>query len=856
MKLPSPKIQPKQPQSMDELYATLNPDERAFFDHLDKQLDKVETFYSAREQEATRRFSQLKDQLNALAEHRRIFHEQFPGGQHEWESKVGRVTKNAHVPILAKAVQHLHGRNPFHNHTDDENAGGSGANSANGGNGANGTRRRSPAGMPGASNGNTPSNGGTAYSTAVSSVRQPEGGSNGSNGSGSEGSSGDNDLSGTTAAGSTRVLLGKPKQFDPERYQKYKKELRTAVVEYYRQLELIKNYRILNLTGFRKALKKFEKVTGIHCLDLYTDERIAPCSFSRGEPIDQLLKQTEELFSEHFEHGDFKKARQKLRGQDAHSTHYQTVFRSGTYIGLGLPAAVLAIVQSFHPDVRQQLPQWGALLCMYGGLYLPVLFGMLFELNLDAWVEARINYEFVMELNRPVLDYRSYLEIPAFLFLTLSYCFFFSFYFIHLPTVAPTTWPLAWLVFAVAFFLNPLPIFRRRARYWLLRVLFRVITPGISRVEFIAFFMADELNSLTYSIQNIMFIACCFGKHWPGNVSAVCPIGTTWPYALLATLAPLSRLIQCLKRWYDSRLWIHLINAGKYCSTIIVAWLYMNWRAGGSDKSSAAFAVWVLFACLNSIYTSSWDLVVDWSLLRPGFKGLRPDLAFGWPGFYYFAMVTNVLIRFIWIWYIPDMKRLSKFRSWLFALLEMIRRWQWNFCEYPFTCSSPSVSFRGFTGVLPGRLARSVPADSGSTQNLPPPFTWLSQSYRTSTLDLFHHRPLPHPPTSSTSFLTSQIVSRQSILAMPMRTESRGTSPCRTGARNRTATSTTTSSRPRTATCPSSGSACSGARRRAVAPTRSMWARAVMRGRESMRLLGLEISPRRGIVRRAWRVCR
>lgn len=35
------------------------------------------------------------------------------------------------------------------------------------------------------------------------------------------------------------------------------------------------------------------------------------------------------------------------------------------------------------------------------------------------------------------------------------------------------------------------------------------------------------------------------------------------------------------------------------------------------------------------------------------------------------------------------MKHLSKFRSWLFALLEMIRRWQWNFCEC--TLSPPPV---------------------------------------------------------------------------------------------------------------------------------------------------------------------
>lgn len=44
-------------------------------------------------------------------------------------------------------------------------------------------------------------------------------------------------------------------------------------------------------------------------------------------------------------------------------------------------------------------------------------------------------------------------------------------------------WPAAWLVLVAVFFLNPLPVLRRGTRYWLARVLFRVFTPGYSRVE-------------------------------------------------------------------------------------------------------------------------------------------------------------------------------------------------------------------------------------------------------------------------------------------------------------------------------------------------------------------------------------
>jgi hypothetical protein len=41
--------------------------------------------------------------------------------------------------------------------------------------------------------------------------------------------------------------------------------------------------------------------------------------------------------------------------------------------------------------------------------------------------------------------------------------------------------------------------------------------------------------------------------------------------------------------------------------------------------------------------------------------------------------VTNVLIRFIWVWYIPASASYLRTRSFFFALAEMLRRWQWNF---------------------------------------------------------------------------------------------------------------------------------------------------------------------------------
>jgi hypothetical protein len=71
-------------------------------------------------------------------------------------------------------------------------------------------------------------------------------------------------------------------------------------------------------------------------------------------------------------------------------------------------------------------------------------------------------------------------------------------------------------------------------------------------------------------------------------------------------LPPLARLVQCLKRYKDSNLVIHLINAGKYCSSIITACMFVWWRSHGSPHDHASFGFWIVFATIASIYTSAW----------------------------------------------------------------------------------------------------------------------------------------------------------------------------------------------------------------------------------------------------------
>ncbi|KAI0000208.1 hypothetical protein BJV74DRAFT_822239 [Russula compacta] len=67
------------------------------------------------------------------------------------------------------------------------------------------------------------------------------------------------------AGGSHTHRLAGGAKLNPDEYLQARKQLKRAVTEHYRALEVLNNYREADseYTGFRKALKKFEKATKV-----------------------------------------------------------------------------------------------------------------------------------------------------------------------------------------------------------------------------------------------------------------------------------------------------------------------------------------------------------------------------------------------------------------------------------------------------------------------------------------------------------------------------------------------------------------------------------------------------------------
>ena len=89
-----------------------------------------------------------------------------------------------------------------------------------------------------------------------------------------------------------------------------------------------------------------------------------------------------------------------------------------------------------------------------------------------------------------------------------------------------------------------------------------------------------------------------------------------------------------------------------------------------------------MFGIFTTLYSYAWDLVMDWGLLR---KGLLRERLFYPEWLYYFSIVTNLILRFLWVVplvvrskQLPPIMRDLNFVFFLLAFLECYRRAQWS----------------------------------------------------------------------------------------------------------------------------------------------------------------------------------
>lgn len=477
------------------------------------------------------------------------------------------------------------------------------------------------------------------------------------------------------------------------------KDLQLAFSEFYLSLILLQNYQNLNFTGFRKILKKHDKILETSKGADWRVAHVEVAPFYTCKKITQLISETEALVTTELEGGDRQKAMKRLRVPPlgaAQPAPAWTTFRVGLYCGVFLVLIVTVVITG---AVMIRSSDVWPMVRIYRGGFLLIEFLFLLGINTYGWRQAGVNHVLIFELNpRNNLSHQHLFEIAGLLgvlwCVSLLSCLFYES--ILVPMQAN---PLALYGFFLLFLINPSKTCYYKSRFWLLKLLFRVVTAPFHHVGFADFWLADQLNSLVVVLMDLEYMICFYSLEldWTEHKGlfiktnqSMCNSYSYGVRAVIKCLPAWFRFAQCLRRYRDTkRAFPHLVNAGKYSTSFFVVTFSALYSTHKDSERERNIYLYLYITCLivSSCYTLIWDLKMDWGLFdRNAGENtfLREEIVYPHKAYYYCAIVEDVLLRFAWILTITlttltEFEGIGDILATLLAPLEVFRRFVWNF---------------------------------------------------------------------------------------------------------------------------------------------------------------------------------
>lgn len=198
------------------------------------------------------------------------------------------------------------------------------------------------------------------------------------------------------------------------RSTKQRQVLKRALSEIYLNVVLLQNFQQLNHTGFRKILKKHDKLTrSTHGNKVFKDD-VCASYFWTSKLVTKMLSDSEKMMIQ-LEGGNRTKAMNRLRvpplGEE-HTRSHWTSFFAGLFCGLLILSIIVVcfalnswdIEETYNPHFEPTMRgmRAGLLLCLW-------FFG--FAINTYGWRTAGVNNVLIFEFDPR--DYLNFVELFA-----------------------------------------------------------------------------------------------------------------------------------------------------------------------------------------------------------------------------------------------------------------------------------------------------------------------------------------------------------------------------------------------------------------------------------------------------------
>ncbi|KAK3087846.1 hypothetical protein FSP39_011436 [Pinctada imbricata] len=475
-------------------------------------------------------------------------------------------------------------------------------------------------------------------------------------------------------------------------------DLKLAFSEFYLSLILLQNYQTLNFTGFRKILKKHDKLMQTPRGAEWRQANVETAPFYTNKETDHIIQETEQIVTSNLEGGNRSKAMKRLRVPPLGDRQNPwTTFRVGLFMGFFIVLVVCILIKGFTGSYTTK--ELDPAIHMYRGMFLVILMIFLLGINTYGWRSSGVNHVLIFEIDpRRHLSHQQLLELATFLAVMWAINVL-GFLFADTLGIDRHIFPLILAGFFILYLINPIHVLHHSSRMWLLKILFHIVTAPFHHVGFADFWLADQLNSLTMVLLDFEYMICFYGFEvpWLPNPNVgVCKKNIYGVRAVVSCLPAWFRFAQCLRRYRDTRLaFPHLVNAGKYSTSffnVLFATLYSVQKELNPDDEDSIrqnhvfFYLWIVCAIISSFYTLTWDLKMDWGILDRDAgenKLLREEIVYAYKAYYYFAIVEDTILRFAWGLTVSVGEGVlyehKEALTTVLASLEVFRRFVWNF---------------------------------------------------------------------------------------------------------------------------------------------------------------------------------
>jgi hypothetical protein len=181
-------------------------------------------------------------------------------------------------------------------------------------------------------------------------------------------------------------------------------------------------------------------------------------------------------------------------------------------------------------------------------------------------------------------------------------------------------------------------------RWMLLEELAAVICSPFTEPFFHRCFIADILCSMPRVLPDLQYTLCIYltGSFWEKvnerdewehdprmHAYNTCGGGSpiySFCQLILACLPFHIRLWQCIRAYVESGIQRHLLNAIKYCITLLLTGLAIARTSFDPVTNAKLVWLWVAVGIVATIYSFTWDVVYDWLVLSS--SRIWPDNSF------------------------------------------------------------------------------------------------------------------------------------------------------------------------------------------------------------------------------------